>query len=79
MCTVLPAGSLRDASAVIDTLTSHRDTLEKLAVTTRDLEQEPLSVGLRLLLNAYAQILDDGLSVLNSIIAHLERDQTVHG
>ena len=56
-----------------DLLASHRETLEKLAVTTRDIDQEPLSVGLRLLLGAYAQILEDGLSVLNSIIAHLEK------
>ena len=62
-----------------DLLASHRDTLEKLCVTARDIDQEPLSVGFRLLLGIYTQILEDGLSVLNSMIAHLERDHTVHG
>lgn len=58
---------------MIETLIAHRETLQKMAVTTRDIDQEQFSPGLRITLGIYAMILDDGLSVLNSIIDHLER------
>ena len=64
---------------MIEILISQRETLENMAVTTRDIDQEPLPAGLRLTLRIYVQILADGLSVLNSLIAYLENDQTVHG
>ena len=64
---------------MIETLKSHRETLEGMHVTSCDIDPEPLPVGLRLTLRIYTQILADGVSVLDSIIAHLDKDQTVHG
>lgn len=73
MRAVLPAGPLRDAGAVIEIFRAQRETLEKMAVTTCDIDQEPLPPGLRLTLRIYIRILEDGLSVLNSIIDYAER------
>ena len=60
---------------MIEILQTHRDTLERLAVTTRDIDQETLPVGLRLTLRIYIHILEDGLSVLKSLIEHLTRPE----
>ena len=63
---------------MIELLIAQRETLQKLAVTARDIDQEPLQPGLRLTLRIYAQILDDGLSVLSSLIEHLTSLQSGH-
>lgn len=60
---------------MIETLKSHRETLEKMRVTTCDIDQDGLNPGLRLTLRIYIQILTDGVSLLNSLIDYL----TVHG
>lgn len=58
---------------MIDLLQSHRDTLAEFLVTTRNTPLDGLSVGFRLTLGIYAQILIDAVSVLNSMIAFLEQ------
>lgn len=64
---------------MIEILQGHRAALEEMHVTACDIAQDRLPAGLRLTLRIYVQILADGLSVLNSIISYLEKDQTVHG
>jgi hypothetical protein len=57
---------------MIEILTSQRAMLEKMLVTVRDIDQGTFSAGIRLTVGIYIQILQDGLSVLNSLISHLE-------
>ena len=64
---------------MIQTLQGQLESLRQMAVTIRDIDQEPLSVGMRLTLRIYTQILDDGLSVLRSMIDYLETHQGGHG
>lgn len=63
---------------MIETLQTHRAMLEKMRVTTRDIDQERLPVGARLTLQIYIMILTDGLSVLGSLIDHLAPLQSGH-
>ena len=56
---------------MLETLITHRTLLEQMRVTTRGIDPQLLSIGMRLTLNIYVQILDDGLAVLNSLIRFL--------
>jgi hypothetical protein len=57
---------------MLEILITQRAALENMLVTVRDIDQEPLSAGIRLTVRIYTQILQDGLSVLGSLISYLE-------
>jgi hypothetical protein len=56
---------------MIETLKSHRDLLSQCRVTASYTPLEKSAVGFRLTMGIYLQILDDAVSVLNSLIDYL--------
>jgi hypothetical protein len=58
---------------MLNLFTAHRETLNTMYVTTRDMPQDEFSDGIRLTLGIYLQILSDAVSVLDAIIAYLPR------
>jgi len=61
-------------STLLAPLRAHRDTLQNFIVTiSRDISLETLSTGMGRVLGNCLQILQDAVSVLNSLIEYLER------
>jgi hypothetical protein len=59
---------------MLDTLREDKATLEKLLRSQAALDTDGLPVGVRTLLLIYANILRDGIAVLNSLIDYLSHD-----
>ena len=59
---------------MLDTLISHRASLQTFHATASDIPTEPLSIGLRLTLGIYTVILSDAISVLTSLIEFLSHE-----
>jgi hypothetical protein len=61
-------------STILETLRAHRDALQNFIVTSsRDIPLETLSSGVGLALGICLQILQDAVSVLNSLIEYLDQ------
>ena len=61
--------------SMLETLRSHRTTLESLIAASRQMPTEPVPIGIRLSLVIYLTILEDAVSVLTSIIEYLDPDE----
>jgi hypothetical protein len=61
-------------SSMLESLRAHRDTLQNFIVaTSRDIPLETLSTGMGRALGNCLQILQDGVSALNSLIEYLDQ------
>jgi hypothetical protein len=58
---------------MLDQLESQRDTLQSFLAAQRDLAHDGLSPGMRITLTIYSEILEDGVKILNTLIAYLAR------
>jgi hypothetical protein len=56
-------------------LRAHHAILERLVVASRQMPTEPVPIGVRLSFAIYLNVLEDAVSVLNSIIEYLDPDE----
>ncbi len=58
---------------MLDQLRRHRDTLTELLQSQREVVMDDMSPGLRISWQIYALILQDAISILNSLIEYLNQ------
>jgi hypothetical protein len=60
---------------MLEELRAHHAILERLITASRQMPTEPVPIGVRLSFVIYLNVLEDAVSVLNSIIEHLDPDE----
>lgn len=58
----------------LDLIREHRQLLIDMLATLTALPTDAMPFGIRTLMRAYANILQDGISTLNSLISYLDHD-----